>query len=61
MRINVTQRDIDKGRLNDCLECPVARAVRRHLPGASVGTYSVSPKGISWSTMFLPEEAQKFR
>ena len=31
VKINVTQRDIDRGEYDSCLNCPNAIAIRRHL------------------------------
>lgn len=41
MRIDVTQDDIDAGIRIDCTHCPIALAVRRLIPYANVGCYTV--------------------
>lgn len=39
--INITSRDIKYGRRNSCLQCPVARALRRLFPTQSVWVETV--------------------
>lgn len=39
IEIEVTQDDIDKGETNHSCKCPIARAINRVCPKASVGTY----------------------
>lgn len=63
LRINVTARDIQQARqarkkadYEACEMCPVARAVRRHDPEATVG-YSACVFG---KTCDLPYDAQDF-
>lgn len=58
--INVTQRDIDHGKIQDCTDCPVALAIRR-----SVGPlYKVdvirSIVVISGKVRCLPREVSEF-
>ena len=45
MKIEVTEKDIKKGKKVDSVECPVSRAIRRRLGYAyEVGTYAFDHK-----------------
>lgn len=60
IRVNVTQRDIERGVQNSGGRCPVARAMRRHRPFrfASVnGLEAYVPWGGKYT---LPLEVQEF-
>ena len=46
--INITQEDIEWGAINDCNNCPTARAIKRKFPGSMplVGTQSSTIHGV---------------
>lgn len=47
IRVEVTQRDIDKGYANSCKSCPVALALRRvfHTAKVDVDSFFITIKG----------------
>ena len=56
IRVNVTQRDIEKGKPRKILFCPVALAVQRAIPNLSyVGTGCMSVDGriFDWPTKII--------
>lgn len=59
VRVNVTQRDIDKA-TDGPSDCPVARALRRKFPNKTVAVYMVDIliEGIGFIT--LPEKVVDF-
>ena len=59
VRINVTQRDIERGGLWDVERCPLARAFRRHYKEATVGCWDVSLGKLGGYA--LPDSAKQFR
>lgn len=68
IKINVTQEDIDCGAPTNCGECPLARAIRRALPGYEVRVYGevVSVRRVEaagweeWFDLTLPWVARCF-
>ena len=58
-KINVTKRDIQLGEKDNALDCPVALAVKRHLPSRclQVGSETVT---FDCGSIFLPESAREF-
>ena len=62
IRVNVTQRDIDKGRKRSCYSCPIATSLRRRGWYPTVGATHLS---IDTGTDYLPDlplpkKAQRF-
>jgi hypothetical protein len=68
VRINVTQRDIERGSLGLSTSCPIARAIKRTRWGRSKLTVSVGRSTVraislgAWgaSAYTLPGDAQDF-
>lgn len=64
--INVTQTDIDEGRIRNCYECPIAKAAYRSFPGAyeiAVGrilTVDLTGDFNSIQRYCIPDIARKF-
>jgi hypothetical protein len=61
--ISVTQKDIDEGRINDCVQCPIARACSRiffkeyfvtGLDAQPMRSYG------GWAPRRLPRSARRF-
>jgi hypothetical protein len=61
--ISVTQKDIDEGRINDCVRCPIAQACSRTF-GREYFVTGIdaqpmrTPQG--WATRRLPRSARRF-
>ncbi len=62
VRINVTQRDIERGIRFTSYTCPIARAARRHpeLKGCAVSPDSLAFDNSGWVWTPLPEKACEF-
>jgi len=59
--INVTQRDIKRGKPFSGRECPVALALLRHFRDIDVGVYSCSVfHEYKWLLVKFPPKASKF-
>jgi nitrate/TMAO reductase-like tetraheme cytochrome c subunit len=67
MKIEVTQKDIDKGLRSSCYECPIAHAFKRKVKnkiryGFAVNADSIDlvTKDFKWYIHALPKKAQTF-
>ena len=66
MKIEVTQKDIDKGLKLTCYYCPIALAFKRKVKSEIRCSVAVKTKkvhyfyGKSWVSYDLPKEATKF-
>jgi hypothetical protein len=62
--IEVTQEDIEKGQRKDGCNCPIAKAIKRAIPGCCVSVATrwvvLSINGEFCGDSFLPEKALKF-
>lgn len=60
MRVNVTQRDIDKGHPVMATLCPIARSLHRHatMRDAAVSTRMIYDPSVGY--IDLPKSAKKF-
>ncbi len=59
MRVNVTERDIQKGMRYDNTACPVALAIRRTLPDAMILT-DAEGVNVNGKDYLLPPAAVRF-
>ena len=66
MKIEVTQKDIDKGLKSTCYYCPIALAFKRKIKSEIALGVAVNAKNVhhfhekSWHRYDLPKEAKKF-
>lgn len=64
--VSVTRRDIERGKRNSCIRCPIALALRRRFPDARLVAITISGARVEWGlrdtplVASLPQKAMRF-